>query len=216
MFAAQPDGLAAPRAFGLPQPNVPDLEMLDETALADADIGAPLPPVELVAVDDPAAMVRAASRVVVLAGSGDGIVDASAAGCCTATRRCCTRPTSAATITSTSPRQCRSRDHHRLESRSRPPVARHAGCRRLHRDWRTCGRRVATRYGGSTSPRIRRPGGRARDNRGGRGTGWCGPRAMASHSPIGRRIVRRWRSTAIRRPRGSSETGSIRSDRASN
>jgi arabinofuranan 3-O-arabinosyltransferase len=80
LFAARPRGLAEPTAFGPPTANVPVLETLDETALADARVGQPIPPVELVNVDDPVAMVRAASRVVVLSGSGDGIVDAAAAG----------------------------------------------------------------------------------------------------------------------------------------
>ncbi|MEO8264641.1 MAG: alpha-(1-_3)-arabinofuranosyltransferase family protein [Ilumatobacteraceae bacterium] len=80
LFAARPTGLAEPTTFGTPTPNVPELATLDETALAKAVIGEPVPPVELVKVDDPAAMVRAAKRLVVLAGSGDGIVDASAAG----------------------------------------------------------------------------------------------------------------------------------------
>src|SRR6185295_19159963 len=54
---------------------------VDETALAHADvIGEPLPPVELIGVEDSVAMVRASSKVVVLSGSGDGIVDAAAAG----------------------------------------------------------------------------------------------------------------------------------------
>ena len=44
------------------------------------DVGQPVPPVELVKVDEPVAMVRAVSRLVVVAGSGDGIVDAAAAG----------------------------------------------------------------------------------------------------------------------------------------
>ena len=80
LFAARPPGLAEPTTFGIPTPNVPTLATLDETALANSAIGDPLPPVELVTVDDPVAMVRAAKRLVVLAGSGDGIVDASAAG----------------------------------------------------------------------------------------------------------------------------------------
>jgi arabinofuranan 3-O-arabinosyltransferase len=55
--------------------------MLDEHALVDAAGAAtPLPPVQLVKVDDPATIVRASSRVVVLVGSGDGVVDAAAAG----------------------------------------------------------------------------------------------------------------------------------------
>ncbi len=80
LFAAQPDGLGGPTSFGEPTANVPDLESLDETVLANGTIGKPLAPVKLIGVEDPVAMVRAASRVVVLAGSGDGIVDASAAG----------------------------------------------------------------------------------------------------------------------------------------
>jgi arabinofuranan 3-O-arabinosyltransferase len=80
MFAAEPLGLGVPTAYGPPVANVPDLPTLDETALANTAIGAPLPPVELVKVGDPVPMVRAADRVVVLAGSGDGIVDAAAVG----------------------------------------------------------------------------------------------------------------------------------------
>ena len=38
------------------------------------------PPVELVPVDDPVAIVRASDRVVVLVGSGDGVIDAAGAG----------------------------------------------------------------------------------------------------------------------------------------
>lgn len=80
MFAARPEGLSDPTAFGSPSPNVPALAMLDETVLANATVGEAIPPVELVKVEQPVGIVRAASRVVVLAGSGDGIVDASAAG----------------------------------------------------------------------------------------------------------------------------------------
>ncbi len=80
LFAAQPAGLGAPSGFGRATPNVPDLPSIDEAVMADRAIGQPVVPVELVAVDEPVAMVRAASRVVVLSGSGDGIVDASAAG----------------------------------------------------------------------------------------------------------------------------------------
>jgi arabinofuranan 3-O-arabinosyltransferase len=80
MFAAQPLGLQAPRPFGNAAPNVPQVAMVDESALAHPQIGEPLPPVELVGVDQPVAMVRASSRQVVVAGSGDGLVDAAAAG----------------------------------------------------------------------------------------------------------------------------------------
>ena len=80
VFAARPAGLGEPVGFGTPTANVPTLATLDETELANATIGEPIAPVELVDVEHPVGMVRAASRVVVLAGSGDGIVDASAAG----------------------------------------------------------------------------------------------------------------------------------------
>ncbi|MBI5089545.1 MAG: DUF3367 domain-containing protein [Actinobacteria bacterium] len=80
MFDEAVDGLGAPQAFGEPVVNVPDVPMVDEQALADRSIGTPLPPVELVSVVDPVAIVRAATDVVVVAGSGDGVVDAAAAG----------------------------------------------------------------------------------------------------------------------------------------
>ena len=80
LFAAQPLGLQPPQPFGVPAANVPQVAMLDETALAHPEIGEPLPPVELVHVDQPEAMVRASARQVVVAGSGDGLVDAAAAG----------------------------------------------------------------------------------------------------------------------------------------
>jgi arabinofuranan 3-O-arabinosyltransferase len=80
LFASRPTGLGAPTSYGPPVPNVPAVAMVDETALSSKAIGEPVPPVELVKVQDPVAMVRASSHVVVLAGSGDGVVDASAAG----------------------------------------------------------------------------------------------------------------------------------------
>ncbi|HEX2783034.1 MAG TPA: alpha-(1-_3)-arabinofuranosyltransferase family protein, partial [Ilumatobacteraceae bacterium] len=80
LFATKPAGLAAPTTFGSPVPNVPAVAMLDETALASKVIGEPVPPVELVDVEDPVPMIRASTRLVVLAGSGDGVVDAAAAG----------------------------------------------------------------------------------------------------------------------------------------
>ncbi len=80
MFNIPPNGLAEPQPFGTATSNEPKLATVDETSLANPTIGEPVPPVELADVLQPVAMVRAASRVVVLAGSGDGIVDASAAG----------------------------------------------------------------------------------------------------------------------------------------
>lgn len=80
MFATPPAGLTTPERFGGPAANVPQVPMVDEVALAHAEIGEPLPPVELVGVDQPVPMVRASARTLVVAGSGDGLVDAAAAG----------------------------------------------------------------------------------------------------------------------------------------
>ena len=80
MFRRRPAGLGEPVDYGVPVPNTPNIPMVDETALSNPDLGAPLAPVELVPVTDPVPIVRAAERVVVLVGSGDGVVDAAAAG----------------------------------------------------------------------------------------------------------------------------------------
>lgn len=79
-FADRPDGLNAPISHGEPAVNVPDIPMLDETALSSDRVGTPLAAVELVGVDDPVAIVRASEQVVILVGSGDGIIDAAGAG----------------------------------------------------------------------------------------------------------------------------------------
>ncbi|MEY2444786.1 MAG: arabinofuranan 3-O-arabinosyltransferase, partial [Ilumatobacteraceae bacterium] len=62
LFAGRPPGLDPPVDFGTPAANVPTVAMLDETALATDGIGQPLAPVELVKVQDPVGMVRAATR----------------------------------------------------------------------------------------------------------------------------------------------------------
>ena len=80
LFRRRPDGLGEPVAYGVAVPNSPNIPMVDETMLSSAEIGTPLPPVELVPVEDPVPIVRASDRVVVLVGSGDGVVDAAAAG----------------------------------------------------------------------------------------------------------------------------------------
>jgi arabinofuranan 3-O-arabinosyltransferase len=73
-------GLGSPEAFGPDTPNRSALppDAIDATLAADTDP----PRVALFPVDDPQQIVRAesAARPVVLAGSGDGIVDAAAAG----------------------------------------------------------------------------------------------------------------------------------------
>ena len=80
LFAATPPGLGTPTAFGEPTANVPDVPMVDEQQLGDPRVGTPLPTVELVPVREPVPIVRTATRVVLVAGSGDGLVDAAAAG----------------------------------------------------------------------------------------------------------------------------------------
>jgi arabinofuranan 3-O-arabinosyltransferase len=75
-------GLGDPVSYGDPTVNVPDIPMVDEHALTDAASGADraLPPVALYPVQDPTPIVRASDRVVLLVGSGDGVIDAAAAG----------------------------------------------------------------------------------------------------------------------------------------
>ncbi len=46
--------------------------MVDEQSLSDPRVGQPVPPVELVPVQDPEAVIRAKDRSVVIDGSGDG------------------------------------------------------------------------------------------------------------------------------------------------
>ena len=80
IFADHVDGLGTPIGYGTEAPNTPVIPMVDEAALSDPLVGNPLPPVELVPVQNPSSIVRAGSRVVVLVGSGDGVIDAAAAG----------------------------------------------------------------------------------------------------------------------------------------
>ncbi len=54
--------------------------MIDERSVGDPRVGTPLAPVWLVPVDDPVGVIRAKTGVVAIAGSGDGVVDAAAAG----------------------------------------------------------------------------------------------------------------------------------------
>ena len=75
------DDTGEPTSFGTPLVNVPDIPMLDEHALVEARTGAQsLPPVQLVPIEHPQPIVRATDRTVELVGSGDGIIDAAAAG----------------------------------------------------------------------------------------------------------------------------------------
>lgn len=82
LFMPPPPGLAEPKLFGTPESSQSSLyPFLDEQALgAPANLPIP-PPVAVFPVDDPAKIVRAKPEAgsVVIAGDGDGMVDASVA-----------------------------------------------------------------------------------------------------------------------------------------
>ncbi len=78
--AAAEAGLLPPERFGEPTPNVGQIQTVDEQSVSDPRVGQPLATVSLVGVDSPVATIRAKDDVVVLSGSGDGLVDAAAAG----------------------------------------------------------------------------------------------------------------------------------------
>jgi arabinofuranan 3-O-arabinosyltransferase len=79
-FLATVPGLGPARAFGDPAANLPDVAVIDEQSVSDARISEPIPPVELIPVDDPIGVVRVKDREVLVSGSADGLVDAAAAG----------------------------------------------------------------------------------------------------------------------------------------
>ncbi len=83
LFTPTPTGLSGPQTFGRPTSSQStEYPFLDEQALlADPSLALP-PPVAIFGVDRPARIVRSASvrRPIVMAGDGDGVVDASEAG----------------------------------------------------------------------------------------------------------------------------------------
>ncbi|MEZ5297740.1 MAG: alpha-(1-_3)-arabinofuranosyltransferase family protein [Ilumatobacteraceae bacterium] len=66
--------------FGEPVRNVPTFETTDPTALADPSVGTEVAPVELVFLDTSGRLARAYDRTLLMAGSGDGVVDLAAVG----------------------------------------------------------------------------------------------------------------------------------------
>ena len=80
LFANGVPGLGEPIRFGAPFVNEPDVPMIDEESLSQPSVGTPVAPIELVPVTDAVPIIRAATRSVLVAGNGDGIVDAAAAG----------------------------------------------------------------------------------------------------------------------------------------
>ncbi|MEZ5216604.1 MAG: alpha-(1-_3)-arabinofuranosyltransferase family protein [Ilumatobacteraceae bacterium] len=79
MFLAGAAGLGTPATYGVAIPNGRGA-FLDVERIAGRDTGAPVPPVAIVPVEDPRPLVRATGASVIVAGSGDGLVDAAAAG----------------------------------------------------------------------------------------------------------------------------------------
>ena len=69
-----------PFAYGPAVRNNPIIPMVDEQSASDGRVGQPIPPVVLAAVDDPIGVIRVKDREVLVVGSGDGLVDAAAAG----------------------------------------------------------------------------------------------------------------------------------------
>jgi arabinofuranan 3-O-arabinosyltransferase len=79
-LASDAAGLGEPERYGesfVPSAVIPSI---DERSVADPRIGTELEPVWVLAVPDPVPVVRAKSEVVLVVGSGDGLVDAAAAG----------------------------------------------------------------------------------------------------------------------------------------
>ena len=84
-LTADVDGLGPVRPYGAPTVNRPDIPIVDEDTLSDPLVGSPIAPVVLRSVSGAAPMIATAGRLVVLDGSGDGVVDAAAAGWITGT-----------------------------------------------------------------------------------------------------------------------------------
>jgi arabinofuranan 3-O-arabinosyltransferase len=73
-------GLGPPERFGDPVVNLAEVDMTAPVTLVEPAVGTAAAPVALVPVEAPTSVIRAKTEVVVLSGSGDGIIDAAAAG----------------------------------------------------------------------------------------------------------------------------------------
>ncbi len=80
LTAGDAAGLSNVERLGDPVSNRPDVPMVDATSLLDDRIGRPINPLTLITVADPQPVIRAKSESIVLAGSGDGVLDAAASG----------------------------------------------------------------------------------------------------------------------------------------
>ena len=79
-LVASAGGIDRTVAFGDPALNRGTVATTDERALGDPRVGTPHPPVELATLADGGEVIRASSASIVVSGSGDGLVDAAAAG----------------------------------------------------------------------------------------------------------------------------------------
>ena len=190
-------------------PTCPDISMIDEQSVSDPRIG------DAVAARRARRRRRRRARR-----AGQGRRRRSSPAAATASSTPLPPGCSTAASWSATPARSRrttptaaSRGHrHRHQPRPGAPLARLAGRRRLHRGRRSRLRRTccvtipptsASPCSATTTRRRPSPSRTAR----------CGPgrRRTASRSPTARRTAPSWPSTAIRRRRGASPTGPIRS-----
>ena len=198
LFAAGVPGVGPVTSYGDAVANIPVLPMVDEAALTQASVGEPLPPVQLVTVQDAPGIVRVADRTVVLVGQRRRR-DRRRSGrvCSPATRPCCTRPTCAPTTTCPRPRWRWSSPTptatgptsgaaRRTSPGSPRPVAPTVGSCARTTPTSACRcsptRRLPTRRPPTSTP-----------------VWWCAPPATANRSPTDPSSVRPWPSTATPR-----------------
>ncbi len=80
LLADPSSGLGTAQPYGEPVVNRGEIATLDEIEIGQPLVGAPIAPVELFYVDDVDGVIRTASGAQMLSGSGDGVIDAAAAG----------------------------------------------------------------------------------------------------------------------------------------
>ncbi|MFT5977835.1 MAG: arabinofuranan 3-O-arabinosyltransferase [Candidatus Azotimanducaceae bacterium] len=74
------EGLGEPTSFGEPTAMLPQVPYIDEQSIGNALVGTAIAPVQLLPVSRPVPTVRVKDEIVVVSGSGDGLVDAAGAG----------------------------------------------------------------------------------------------------------------------------------------
>ena len=151
LFADDPDGLGDPVAYGGDVVNVPDIAVIDEQSVSDPRVGQPIPPVELVPVDDPVAGGPRQGRR--RGGGGQRRRGGRRRGGRTRRRQ---RTDPLRRLARRRPRHGRRRQPGHRDGHQpgpRPPLAQLAGRRRLHR-----GRRPAVPRRAPDRPRRRAAG----------------------------------------------------------